>query len=127
MGMTFFAAYAAGDPAARELLPCAPTDEAAWIEAAAIAGRRRIAPALLDELWRQHAALPASEARTRHLDALSREGASVVVTGQQVGLFLGPLYTLHKAATAVARARLVTERTGRPCIPLFWLQTEDQD
>jgi bacillithiol biosynthesis cysteine-adding enzyme BshC len=49
------------------------------------------------------------------------------VTGQQTGLFLGPLYTLYKAATAVARARWLTERHGRPCIPVFWLQTEDHD
>src|SRR6185369_16560382 len=50
-----------------------------------------------------------------------------VVTGQQVGLFGGPLYTLHKAATIVARARWLAERTGRPAVPVFWLQTEDHD
>ena len=128
MGTTFFAAFIAGDTTARRLLPCDCTDAEAWAQAAVRAGRRRVSPALLEELRRQSALLPPSAARDRHLEQLAgSDGASVIVTGQQVGLFLGPLYTLHKAATAVARARLVTERTGKPCIPLFWLQTEDQD
>jgi bacillithiol biosynthesis cysteine-adding enzyme BshC len=55
------------------------------------------------------------------------DGAAAVVTGQQVGLLLGPLYTLHKAATAVATARLLERESGVRCVPVFWLQTEDHD
>ena len=51
----------------------------------------------------------------------------MVVTGQQVGLFLGPLYTFYKAATAVAAARALERESGVRCVPLFWLQTEDHD
>lgn len=127
MAASFFASYCAGDQAAGELLAGRPADADAWVAAARAAARRRAPPALVAELHRQSAALPPSPARERHLDALEAGGCAVVVTGQQVGLFLGPLYTLHKAATAVARARLVAERTGRPCVPLFWLQTEDHD
>ena len=50
-----------------------------------------------------------------------REGANVVVTGQQVTLFGGPLFTLHKAATAIARAK------AAGAVPVFWLATEDHD
>ena len=53
-------------------------------------------------------------------------GAGVVVTGQQVGLFGGPLFTPFKAATALARARQATA-AGRPHAAIFWLATEDHD
>jgi len=66
-----------------------------------------------------------SPAAAAALDAL-RGGAGVVVTGQQVGLFGGPLFTPFKAATAVARARQATA-AGHPHIAIFWLATEDHD
>jgi bacillithiol biosynthesis cysteine-adding enzyme BshC len=55
-----------------------------------------------------------------------RDGAQVVVTGHQVGLFGGPLFTLLKAVSLV---RLVqeAERVGVPAVPVFWLATEDHD
>jgi bacillithiol biosynthesis cysteine-adding enzyme BshC len=59
------------------------------------------------------------------LDAL-RSGAGVVVTGQQVGLFGGPLFTPFKAATALARARQATA-SGHPHVGIFWIASEDHD
>ena len=59
------------------------------------------------------------------LDAL-RRGSGTVVTGQQVGLFGGPLFTPFKAATALARARHATA-AGRPHLAIFWLAAEDHD
>jgi bacillithiol biosynthesis cysteine-adding enzyme BshC len=50
-----------------------------------------------------------------------------VVTGQQVVLFGGPLLTLLKAATAIARANEATRATGVEHVPVFWLATEDHD
>jgi bacillithiol biosynthesis cysteine-adding enzyme BshC len=55
-----------------------------------------------------------------------RGGAGVMVTGQQVGLFGGPLFTPFKAATALARARQATA-AGTPHAAIFWLATEDHD
>ncbi|HEV2619369.1 MAG TPA: bacillithiol biosynthesis cysteine-adding enzyme BshC, partial [Acidobacteriaceae bacterium] len=54
-------------------------------------------------------------------------GARAVVTGQQVGLLGGPLLTLLKAATAIARAKQATAATGVQHVPVFWLATEDHD
>jgi bacillithiol biosynthesis cysteine-adding enzyme BshC len=127
MALDFFPPFIAADPGAAALLPVRPLDEGAWDSALQRASRRRPAAGLLDELRRQGAILPPSPERDRNLDRLAQPGSTVVVTGQQTGLFLGPLYTLHKAATAVARARWLSERSGRPCVPLFWLQTEDHD
>jgi len=57
---------------------------------------------------------------------LLRTGANAVVTGQQVALFGGPLLTLLKAATAIARAQQATA-AGHPHVPIFWLASEDHD
>jgi bacillithiol biosynthesis cysteine-adding enzyme BshC len=61
-----------------------------------------------------------------HIEKL-RRGARAIVTGQQVGLFGGPLLTLLKAATAVARAKEATVATGVEHVPIFWLASEDHD
>lgn len=55
-----------------------------------------------------------------------REGAAVVVTGQQVGVFGGPLFAILKALTAVELAAKA-EAAGVPTVPVFWLATEDHD
>jgi bacillithiol biosynthesis cysteine-adding enzyme BshC len=55
-----------------------------------------------------------------------RDGASVVVTGQQVGVFGGPLFAILKALTAVELAAKA-ETAGVATVPVFWLATEDHD
>ena len=75
--------------------------------------------ALVDALRRQNGDSPA-------LDLLAQEGTVAVVTGQQVGLFSGPAYTIYKALTAVKLARSLAGR-GIQAVPIFWLATEDHD
>lgn len=106
--------------------PGAPPLAPAALARAVARARRPVAPAVHRVLVAQNARLAHSPARDAHLEAL-RRGAAAVVTGQQVGLFLGPLYTLYKAASAVVLARALAERTGGPVVPVFWLQTEDHD
>ncbi len=89
-------------------------------------GSRVDAAPLADELERQAKELDAGEAALHNIQKL-RDGALAVVTGQQVGLLGGPLLTLLKAATAVARAQQATEQTGQQHVPVFWLATEDHD
>jgi len=54
------------------------------------------------------------------------EGAVAVVSGQQVGMFSGPAYSVYKALTAVQIAEELT-RGGIPAVPIFWMATEDHD
>lgn len=62
----------------------------------------------------------------KSLDLFAQPGTVAVVTGQQVGLFSGPSYTIYKALTAAKMARTLTEQ-GTPAVPIFWLATEDHD
>jgi uncharacterized protein YllA (UPF0747 family) len=57
---------------------------------------------------------------------LAQPGTFVVATGQQVGLFLGPAYTIYKALTAVRLAKEL-DAQGIPAVPVFWMATEDHD
>ncbi|HEY0263279.1 MAG TPA: bacillithiol biosynthesis cysteine-adding enzyme BshC [Granulicella sp.] len=84
------------------------------------------ASALADALEQQSREFGAGPAAMENISRL-RSGARVVVTGQQVGLFGGPLLTLLKAATSVARAKQATATTGIEHVPVFWLATEDHD
>ena len=72
------------------------------------------------------AALGASNGEAASLDLLAQPGTVAVVTGQQVGLFSGPAYTIYKALTAVRLAARLSEQ-GIPAVPMFWLATEDHD
>ena len=127
MTRPFAPAWLSDDPAALALLPRRAHVAAERALAVAAAARKSLDPRLLAVLRRQNAQWPASAARDHHLTLLGQPGTVVVVTGQQAGLFLGPLYTLYKAASAIVAARQVTVETGVACVPLFWLQTEDHD
>lgn len=85
--------------------------------------RERLAAALeaANRRWGADAATLAS------LGALRSPDAVVITTGQQVGALLGPLYTVYKAAGAVAHARRLQAALGRPVVPVFWAATEDHD
>ena len=81
---------------------------------------------LADALRGQAEVFGAGETVLANIDRL-RNGAAAVVSGQQVGLFGGPLLTLLKAATAVRKAQDATRVSGREHVPVFWLATEDHD
>ncbi len=124
---SFAATWLAGEPRALAFLPDRFRREEDRRRAVADASARAVDPSLLDVIARRNALLPASLARQRNLERLARPGTVVVVTGQQAGLFLGPLYTVYKTASAIVAARALEAETGRPCVPVFWLQCEDHD
>lgn len=81
--------------------------------------------AVADLLTEQNRSFGASEKTFANIERL-RNGAGAVVTGQQVTLFGGPLFTLLKAATAIRKAQDATA-AGHPHVPIFWMATEDHD
>ena len=127
MSRAFSSSYVDGESAARAFLPLDFRSAADRAARARQAAARAVSPELIAVLRAQAAALPPSGARDANLAALAAGGAAAVVTGQQVGLFLGPLYSFYKAASAIAIARTLEAETGVRCVPLFWLQTEDHD
>ncbi len=98
-----------------------------WVkeEAAKISydsSRRELVTAVLE---RQNKSWDASPKTLANLDRL-RKGAAAVVTGQQVGLFGGPMFAIYKALTAVKLAEEATA-AGVDAVPVFWLATYDHD
>src|SRR5271167_3307017 len=76
-------------------------------------------------LERQNRSWDASPQTFANLNRL-RQGAAAVVTGQQVGLFGGPMFAIYKALTAVKLAEEATV-AGVDSVPVFWLATSDHD
>lgn len=118
--MDFSAAYDSGLLANFFDMPAGAVD-------AALSVKRPVAnQRLADALQRNALRLGAPAAVLANIEKLRHPEARAVVTGQQVGLLLGPTYTLSKAVTAIRLAqRLDSEE--RPVVPLFWLATQDHD
>ena len=121
-----FLDFLANSPNLKPFYPCRGHFRE-WIaaEAAKISfdtGRRH---AVCSVLERQNRDFGSSEKTLRNLDRL-RAGCYTVVTGQQVGLFGGPLFAILKAISSVKVAAEATEM-GIDCVPVFWLATEDHD
>ena len=77
-------------------------------------------------LMRQNKEFGCGTATFENLEKLAQGNAFAVVTGQQVGLFSGPAFTLFKALTTVRLANYLTEQ-GIPVVPVFWLASQDHD
>jgi bacillithiol biosynthesis cysteine-adding enzyme BshC len=83
--------------------------------------RNRVA----DVLRKQNLGWGASPKTLQNVERF-KNGASAVVTGQQVALFGGPLFSILKALTAIKLAE-EARPTGIDAVPIFWLATEDHD
>jgi bacillithiol biosynthesis cysteine-adding enzyme BshC len=80
-----------------------------------------------DWLAKLSPAFAATGKAKERLDASASGRGVVVTTGQQPGLFGGPVYTLSKALSALAFADSLQELTGVPVAPVFWAATDDTD
>ena len=120
-----FSDFLSYSPAVRKFFPTQPDLEHVAIFAKSVPRDRERQARVADALEKQNRAWGASGATLRNIQRL-RDGAYAVVTGQQVGLFGGPLMSLFKAASVLALARQV-EQSGVECVPVFWMASEDHD
>jgi bacillithiol synthase len=105
-----------------------PSEAGAWANAIARTqahrrDRARVA-AIVGAQQEQRGAPAGSRAAAARLDD---PRTVAVVTGQQAGLFGGPLYTLLKAMTAIKLAERVERDHGVPAVAVFWIESEDHD
>jgi bacillithiol biosynthesis cysteine-adding enzyme BshC len=121
-----FLDYLSYDPSVRGMYPRSP-NFSEWVKDEAqrvvydSARRSRVS----EILERQNRGWSASPQTLANIERL-RRGALAAVTGQQVGLFGGPLFSVFKALTAVKLAEQASG-DGLECVPVFWLATEDHD
>lgn len=105
-----------------------PSDPGAWSHAIARAQRHErpraeIATMLAAQQARRNSPPAARDAAA----ALASPGTVAIVTGQQAGLFGGPLFTLLKAVTAVRLATRLSREHQVRAVPVFWIDAEDHD
>ncbi len=121
-----FTDYLEYSPSVRPFYPHSP-NFSEWLKTEASAvqyepSRRERVSAILE---RQNASWGCSAQTSANINRL-RQGAAAIVTGQQVGLFGGPTFSIYKALTAVKLAEEATA-AGVDAVPVFWLATYDHD
>ena len=83
---------------------------------------------LIDILKRQNVTFGGDDSTAANIEMLVSENTFAVVTGQQVGLYTGPLYTILKTISTVKLAKELKERFPQfNFVPVFWLESEDHD
>lgn len=95
---------------------------AEWIDKA-VYDREKLAAIIRDST----APLNLPDKIKTNIEKLSRPDSLVVFAGQQVGLFLGPMYTVIKALASYKMADKLEKLLNRPIVPCFWMATDDHD
>ncbi|MGB2908904.1 MAG: bacillithiol biosynthesis cysteine-adding enzyme BshC [Candidatus Aminicenantaceae bacterium] len=96
-------------------------------QAEAVRARRLDRERLAEVLREQNQGYGCGPLTLQNIDKLARAETCAVVTGQQVGLFSGPLYTVYKALTAIRLAESLERDSEGGCVPVFWLASDDHD
>lgn len=116
--------YLAGDPRLAPFFPGSPFDAAAYRRKADEV-RARFGSAALNGA--AEAIRPVGREAAERLERIADGEGFVVTTGQQPGLFGGPLYTVHKTLSAIALARKLESMLSVPVLAVFWNASDDHD
>lgn len=104
--------------------PFAPPEVENKISNYTYKGDRKVLGAFLREYNAQFGRFPGVE---ESIAKLEKENALTLVTGQQLTLFGGPMFTIYKILTTIKKAQEFEEKHNRPVVPVFWLADEDHD
>lgn len=114
---SLFLDYVDGSDHVREFYP--PRDQ---VRSSALPHRKQLC-----EILRRQNELYGNPHSSALLEKFKKPDTYCVVTGQQVGLLTGPMYTIWKALSAIRFSRKMEEEKGVSCIPVFWMATEDHN
>ncbi len=83
---------------------------------------------LVQVLTEQNRSIHCSVSTLANIDLLYNDNCFAVVTGQQIGLLSGHLYTIYKLITAIKLSEsLKISHPSYSFVPVFWCDTEDHD
>jgi len=120
--------YAYDFPSVAPFFSGDPTDRSAWAEAIARTQAHERQRAEIAQVVAAQQERRGAPARARDAARLLTDRRAVaIVTGQQAGLFGGPLFTLLKAVTALKLAERVSREHNVPALAVFWIDAEDHD
>jgi bacillithiol biosynthesis cysteine-adding enzyme BshC len=83
--------------------------------------------AIVKDLLEYNLGLGCGSETISNIEKLRKQDTYAIVTGQQAGVFTGPLYTIYKIITAILLAEHITETMHIHCVPVFWVASEDHD
>lgn len=107
-----------------ETHPFSKKERDSYLESYRFKGNREDSVELLKRFNKQ---FDATDQTLQQIEKLRDENSLAVVTGQQLTLYGGPLFTVYKIASAIIQARNLHNEYGRSVIPVFWLADEDHD
>ncbi len=110
-----------------ELYAGDPSTPDAWRQSIARTHSQPRDPAIAGVVATQQAARGAPAKAREAAARLADPRAVVIATGQQAGVFGGPLFTLLKAVTAIQLATKISQEHNVPAVPVFWVDAEDHD
>jgi bacillithiol biosynthesis cysteine-adding enzyme BshC len=90
--------------------------------------RPALYPGVSELLTKQYSLLKPSDLTVQNIKKLSDKKTLAIVTGQQLGILGGPLYTFYKIITAIKLSHFLSERyNDYNFVPVFWLESDDHD
>ena len=122
-----FQHYTSGDGTINDFFETPPVHSdsvAESISSFKFLGDREVSVSMLESF---NKAFLDSDVTKAQIEKIKTNDSLTVVTGQQVTIFGGPLYTVYKTITAILYSKRLERESNRPVVPVFWIADEDHD